>query len=232
MTDGSRRFSRKEVESLVGRVARQALSDDDASYSEDELVELARQVGLREEDVRRAILTGEGTRGRGDKIIIERWGDDVRVSLQAPGLTRYLLAQATLYGCVTVFAIVGLVFSGFGLVAWLGTAPFILSGGLLLFRMLSFATTRTVIDIKGANVVVRTISFGRKWSATTGAARTHASGPLPKRQLLDLNLMRLPFLRVVCDDFEIDLAHGLSEGEIRTVLRAIKPRISSVHEIE
>ena len=92
----------------------------------------------------------------GERVAIDSTLDGVRIQLARPGATFSLAARALLYGVCVVFTIFALVESGFSLIAWIATLPFMLVGGRFFYLMVLYSRMQTEIAIDRARFQVHT----------------------------------------------------------------------------
>jgi hypothetical protein len=225
--------SRAELESLIERRAKGEQRDGDPDLTDAELMSLARQVGFSERDLAEALRTTKRNSQTVEAVRVERHSNGVSVLISAPGITWYIAGRLAVYGCAVAFVTVALASSGFTLVAWLATVPFLLIGIGALVRMLILARTIVRIDIGQNECSVRASALGLSRTMVSTVAKTFARGPLIGGSLgLQPVLFRLPFLRIVGETGDIDIGHGSSERDIRIILRALGPFIAGVEEKE
>jgi len=233
VTIDRRAVSKAEVESLIERRAKGEQRDGDPNLTDAELMSLARQVGLPEMDLEAALRGTKRDPQASEAIRIDRHVKGVSVLISAPGITWYIARRAALYGCSVTFVITALVRSGFALVGWLATIPFLLIGIAALVRIFVLARTTVRIDVGQSECSIRASALCFNSTMVGAVAKTFAKGPLATGSLgLQPFLFRLPFLRIVGETGDIDICHGLSEREIRSILRAIGPFIAGVEEKE
>jgi hypothetical protein len=103
-----------------------------------------------------------------------------------------------------------------------------LLGAVLLFwRTAVLASTTAAIEIGPGRVSVRTSGGGHSLSLTGNPQTTHVQGPQTSGPLGNRpGLLDMPFLRIVTEAGEMDVGHGHSEADVRTIRRAIEPLIS------
>ena len=114
--------------------------------------------------------------------------------------------------------------SGFPLIAWIATLPFILVGGVLLCATVLYSRIQTEIAIDRSRFQIHVGGVKGDDLLEGSSADLKVVGPVLHQPV------SLAAIRFIYSDQKLEVGHGLSEDDLRSLLQELKPYVGSVEE--
>jgi hypothetical protein len=232
-----KRFTVDEAANLLERAGKAAVVETEEDLSLDDVLDLARSVGIDPEFVQREVLRERHSdqaglsserglkpiEGQSSRLHIYGDGDYLVMTADVAGWSRPIVARTVMWACVLGFVGYFIGRSEFTPVSVLATIPFAAWATWSTLRLISLARERTSFVLSRAAFSTRAVGPWSRRELTGDAGTLQVDEPRMARDPEGgVEVFPLYFLRLRTNAKNLDILHGHRESDLRRAYQLIK----------